>query len=52
MAAHQYVAGHRSMIDNWLDDVQVQYQTLEECRPTLHVLDDYTEGRVFEVYSV
>jgi hypothetical protein len=41
-----------SMIDNWLDDVQVQYQTLEECRPTPHVLDDDTVGRVFEVYSV
>jgi hypothetical protein len=41
-----------SMIDNWLDDVEIQYQTLEECRPKPHVLDDYTVERVIEVYSV
>jgi hypothetical protein len=41
-----------SMIDGWLGDVEVQYQTLEECRPTPHVLDDYTVRRVVEVYSV
>ncbi len=39
------------MIDGWLDEVEVQYQALEECRPTPHVLDDYTVGRVVEVYS-
>jgi hypothetical protein len=40
------------MIDNWLADVEIQYQTLEECRPTPHVLDDHTVERVVEVYSV
>jgi hypothetical protein len=40
-----------SMIDGWLDDVEVQYQTLEECRPTPHILDGYTVRRVVEVYS-
>jgi DNA-binding CsgD family transcriptional regulator len=32
--------------------VDTQYHTLEECRPTPHVLDDYRVGRVVEVYSV
>jgi hypothetical protein len=41
-----------SMIDCWLDDVEVQYQTLEECRPRPHLLDDYAVERVTEVYSV
>jgi hypothetical protein len=41
-----------SMIDSWLHDVNIQYETLEQCRPTPHVLDDYTVGRVLEVYSV
>ncbi len=39
------------MIDGWLSDAEVQYQTLEECRPTPLVLDDYMVGRVVEVYS-
>lgn len=41
-----------SMIDNWLGDVNIQYETLEQCRATPHVLDDHTVGRVVEVYSV
>ena len=39
------------MIDGWLDEVEVQYRHLRESRPTPHVLDDYTVGRVVEVYS-
>ena len=41
-----------SMIDGWLDDVDTQFQALAKCRPTPHLLDDYTVGRVVEVYSV
>jgi len=40
-----------SMIDSWLDDVDTQYRTLKDCIPKPHVLDDYTVGRVFEVYG-
>jgi hypothetical protein len=52
MAAHQHAAVIGSLIDGWLRDVEEQYQALEKCRQTPHVLDDYTVGRAIEVYSV
>ncbi len=39
------------MIDGLLDGAQEQYTTLLEARPTPHVLDDYTVGRLVEVYT-
>jgi len=40
-----------TMIDGMLQGAQEQYQTLLEARPTPHVLDDYTVGRLLEVYG-
>ena len=40
-----------TMIDRMLDGAQEQYQTLHEARPTPHVLDDATVGRLVEVYT-
>ncbi len=40
-----------TMIDGMLDGAREQYATLQEARPTPHVLDDYTVARVVEVYT-
>ena len=40
-----------SMIDGMLQDAEEHYQTLLEASPKPHVLDDYTVGRVFEVFG-
>lgn len=39
-------------IDGMLADVKEQYETLQEARPKPFVLDDYTVGRVIQVYTV
>jgi hypothetical protein len=39
------------MIDGMLEGAQEQYQTLLEARSKPHVLDDYTVGRVRDVYT-
>ena len=39
-----------SMIDGMLQDAEEHYQTLLQASPKPHVLDDYTVGRVFEVF--
>jgi len=38
-------------IDGMLESAEEQYPTLEEARPRPHMLDDYTVGRVVEVYT-
>jgi len=38
-------------IDGMLGSAEEQYPTLEEARPQPHMLDDYTVGRVVEVYT-
>ncbi len=38
-------------IDGMLASAEEQYPTLEEARPRPHMLDDYTVGRVVEVYT-
>ena len=40
-----------SMIDGMLQDAEEHYQTLLQAVPKPHVLDDYTVGRVFEVFG-
>ena len=40
-----------SLIDGMLESAEEQYQTLQEARPEPHVLDDYTVGRVVEVFT-
>ncbi len=40
-----------TMIDGMLENAREQYATLREARPTPHVLDDYTVGRLVEVYT-
>jgi hypothetical protein len=40
-----------SMIDGMLEDAEEHYQTLLQASPKPHVLDDYTVGRVFEVFG-
>ncbi len=40
-----------AMIDGMLEGAQEQYATLLEARPTPHVFDDYTLGRLIEVYT-
>jgi len=40
-----------TMIDGLLQGAQEQYQTLLEARPKPHMLDDFTVGRVVEVYT-
>jgi len=40
-----------TMIDGLLRGAQEQYTTLLEARPSPHVLDDYTVGRLVEVYT-
>ena len=40
-----------SMIDGMLQDAEENYQTLLQAAPKPHVLDDYTVGRVFEVFG-
>ena len=40
-----------SMIDGMLQDAEEHYQTLLQAPPKPHVLDDYTVGRVFEVFG-
>ena len=40
-----------SMIDGMLQDAEEHYQTLLQASPKPHVLDDYTVGRVFEVFG-
>jgi hypothetical protein len=39
------------MIDGMLQDAEEHYQTLLQASPKPHVLDDYTVGRVFEVFG-
>ena len=39
------------MIDGMLQDAEEHYQTLLQAPPKPHVLDDYTVGRVFEVFG-
>src|SRR5713226_8901456 len=39
-------------IDGMLADVKEQYETLQEARLKPFVLDDYTVGRVIQVYTV
>ena len=38
-------------IDGMLESAEEQYPTLEKARPRPHMLDDYTVGRVVEVYT-
>jgi hypothetical protein len=38
-------------IEGMLESAEEQYPTLEEGRPRPHMLDDYTVGRVVEVYT-
>jgi hypothetical protein len=38
-------------IDGMLESAEEQYPTLEEGRPRPHMLDNYTVGRVVEVYT-
>ena len=38
-------------IDGMLESAEEQYPTLEEARPQPSMLDDYTVGRVVEVYT-
>lgn len=40
-----------SMIDGMLESANEQYANLQEARKRPHVLDDYTVGRVREVYT-
>ena len=40
-----------SMIDGMLQDAEEHYQTLLQASPRPHVLDDYTVGRVLEVFG-
>jgi len=40
-----------TMIDGMLENAREQYATLLEARPKPHVLDDYTVGRLVEVYT-
>jgi hypothetical protein len=40
-----------SMIDGMLQDAEEHYQTLLQASRKPHVLDDYTVGRVFEVFG-
>ncbi len=40
-----------TMIDGMLRGAQEQYQTLLEARPKPHVLDDFTVGRIIEVFT-
>ena len=40
-----------TMVDGMLRGAQEHYQTLLEVRGTPHVLDDYTVGRIVEVYT-
>ncbi len=40
-----------TMIDGMLRGAQEQYQTLLEARPKPHVLDDFTVGRVVDVFT-
>jgi hypothetical protein len=40
-----------SMIDGLLDEVEKQYGNLRSCRPQPQVFDDYTIGRVINVYT-
>jgi hypothetical protein len=40
-----------SMIDGMLSSAEEQHQTLQKARPRPHVLDDYTVGRVVEVFT-
>jgi len=40
-----------SMIAGMLQDAEEHYQTLLQAAPKPHVLDDYTVGRVFEVFG-
>ncbi len=39
-------------IDGMLESAKENYANLQEARPKPHVLDDYTVGRVIQVYSV
>jgi len=41
-----------SMIDGMLQDAEEHYQTLLQASPNPHLLDDYTVGRVFEVFGI
>jgi len=40
-----------SMIAGMLQDAEEHYQTLLQAAPKPHVPDDYTVGRVFEVFG-
>ena len=40
-----------SMIAGMLQDAEEHYQTLLQAAPKPHALDDYTVGRVFEVFG-
>ncbi len=40
-----------TMIDGMLENAREQYATLLEAWPKPHVLDDYTMGRLVEVYT-
>ena len=51
MAAHQSTTADR-VYDRWnAQDAEEHYQTLLQAAPKPHVLDDYTVGRVFEVFG-
>lgn len=39
------------MIDDMLESAEEQYSTLQEARSRPYVLDDYTVGRIVEVYT-
>jgi len=41
-----------SHIDGMLEAAQEQYETLQPARAKPHVLDNYTVGRVIDVYTV
>jgi hypothetical protein len=40
-----------SMVDGLLDEAEQQYEKLRSYRARPHVLDDYTVGRVIQVYT-
>jgi hypothetical protein len=41
-----------SHIDGMLESASEQYETLQEARPKPYVLDNYTVGRVIDVFTV
>lgn len=40
-----------SIIEDFLDEVEKQYENLQACRPKSHVLDNYTLNRLIDLYT-